>query len=155
MTSEQAQAEINRLVKKMGLHPIVFRVNNRLTRTAGLARTRDGIIDMPQWALDQDSALNTVRHEVAHFLNVQRYGSTKWGSSHGAGWKLAAVDCGAIPSAFGEDIIGPDPVYRYKMTCAVGTCTWKFQRRPRVDYHKRVCIRHKEPVKITPLTGVA
>lgn len=121
MTPQEAQAEIDRLVAQHGLQPIRLVVNNRLTRTGGLAVYAKGEIQMPGWMLGCAEAGNTVRHEVAHYLAHARH--SKRIAPHGREWRQAAIDCGAIPTPYvGEVAAAAAPPARRLERQWVGTC---------------------------------
>lgn len=97
MTFQEAQAEIDRLVAKFGLQPITLVINNRMTSTGGQAIHATREIHIPDWMLACEEALDTVRHETAHFLAWSRHFHH---APHGPEWRRAAIECGAVPEPY-------------------------------------------------------
>ena len=148
MTHAEAQGEIDRLVELHGLQPITLRVNDRMTRTGGLAVYAKGEIQMPGWMLGCAEAGNTVRHEVAHYLAHARH--SKRIAPHGPEWQLAARDCGAIPTPYiGEVAAAAAPPTRRMDRRWLGECErgCRPTRVRKPDAGRWVCTQHRLPLQ--------
>ena len=150
MTPQEAQAEIDRLAELHGLQPITLRVNNRLTRTGGLARLLKGEICMPEWMLTCSEAANTLRHEVAHYLARARHG--KGITPHGREWRRAALDCGATPTPYlGEAArLAAPPARRMDRRwlgeCGQGCKVTRSRLTDAVRVRRWTCLEHRLPI---------
>ncbi len=108
---------------------------DRARTRLGACRTRQRRITLsaPLAArLSPEDIEDTIRHEIAHAIDVERRGKT----NHDATWKRLAVACGAQPSRLFDGDLPADPGAPYVSTCLSCGASGGLYRQP---VHPRVC----------------
>lgn len=127
MNAEQilALAEKYRQMYRVSLHGWKFRINPRLTTTAGMTYYGKRIIElsdkvMREW--DEAEVIDTILHEIAHAMTGKEQGH------HGEKWKAKCREIGAKPErTYGDDL---KISMRFTGRCACGEV---FQRARRSE----------------------
>lgn len=83
-------------------------------------------------ALSPEEVEDTLRHEIAHAIDVERRGRT----AHDATWKRIAVACGARPDRLFDGDVPADPTAPYVATCPSCGARHDLYRQP---VHPRRC----------------
>lgn len=91
----QIECEAKSVVKAYNVRPVTVEVNPRLRTTAGYAHGRTRVIELAAWlfAAPDEDILETFRHELAHILSGDIYGTSV--AFHGYEWRTV---CKAIGS---------------------------------------------------------
>jgi predicted SprT family Zn-dependent metalloprotease len=84
---------------------------------------------------------DTIRHEIAHAIDVERRGRT----SHDAVWKRLAAACGASPERCAAVDLPADAAARYRATCPSCGAEHAFYRQPVLAKRCAPCARSGEP----------
>ncbi len=84
---------------------------------------------------------DTVRHEIAHAIDVERRGR----SSHDRTWKALAVACGAAPARCFHGDLPDDPRAPYVATCPSCGAAHSLYRQPATPRHCTSCARAGQP----------
>jgi len=97
---ERIREELRRLDQKTGLHgaelPITYNRNHKCLASfyAGERKFAFSLcwFDNPDWA--EEAARDIIRHEYAHYMNLERNGL----KNHGPEWEACCREVGATPS---------------------------------------------------------
>lgn len=98
-------------LKQYGLTDWTVKWNRRLT-ALGVCRYAKKALSLSKYwmfVVDEDVALNTILHEVAHALVMNRHG--RWATPHGSEWKRVCREIGCIPkrAASYDTVMAADP----------------------------------------------
>lgn len=86
-------------------------------------------------------AEDTLRHEIAHAIDVERRGRT----GHDATWRALAVACGARPERCFSHALPPDEAAPYRGVCPSCRLAAAFYRDPVHPPRCRTCARAGQP----------
>ena len=84
---------------------------------------------------------DTIRHEIAHAVDVERRGRT----AHDAVWKRLAAACGAAPERCARVALPADPSSRYRAACPSCGAAHAFHREPVHPKRCAPCARAGRP----------
>ena len=84
---------------------------------------------------------DTVRHEIAHAVDLERRGRT----AHDRAWKAVAVACGASPARCFAGDLPPDPAAAYRGTCPSCDAQHAMHRQPVHPKRCAPCAQAGEP----------